>query len=164
MKIVVCKMKKITIIVIFFYSGLNLFAQDLPDELYMDAFVVVSDTSENYYYLRDKMFDLSTELKSKIDTMGRGFDDSKNLICLSTNDEDKIYAGDYYPRRYSSETLSLEHLNYYLTGQKPNSSTMALVICITDNREEAENKLAQLKLYSDDAFIIESRIYMGCMH
>jgi hypothetical protein len=46
------------------------------------------------------MLDLSEELKTKIDTMERGFNKTKNLIYLPENDEDKLYAGAYLPRRY----------------------------------------------------------------
>ncbi|WP_262490545.1 hypothetical protein [Hymenobacter sp. CRA2] len=33
------------------------------------------------------------------DTLGRFFDEQKNLIRLPDDDEDELYAGDYFPRR-----------------------------------------------------------------
>ncbi|AOR27583.1 hypothetical protein FORMB_05300 [Formosa sp. Hel1_33_131] len=144
--------------------GLNINAQEISDEQYMNAYIVVSDTSQNYFELRQKMLNLNEKLKTEIDTMGRGFNKKKNLICLPENDEDEIYAGDYFPRRYPSETLSLEYLIYYTNGKKPTEGTIALVTIITDNKEKAEKKLAEVKKYSDRAFIVNSQIYMGCMH
>ena len=113
------KMKKIIFILSVLFFSININAQKNYDEQYMNAYIVVSDTSQNYFELRQKMFELSKVLKTEIDTMGRGFNKNKNLICLPENDEDEIYAGDYFPRRYPSETLSLEYLIYYTNGNKP---------------------------------------------
>tara|TARA_Y100000589_G_scaffold132494_1_gene126292 strand:+ start:14336 stop:14809 length:474 start_codon:yes stop_codon:yes gene_type:complete len=157
-------MKKIITIFLISLLGLNINAQEISDEQYMNAYIVVSDTSQNYFELRQKMLDLNEKLKTEIDTMGRGFNKKKNLICLPENDEDEIYAGDYFPRRYPSETLSLEYLIYYTNGKKPTKGTIALVTIITDNKEKAEKKLAEVKKYSDRAFIVNSQIYLGCIH
>ena len=157
-------MKKIISIFSILLLGLNINAQENSEELYMNAYIVVSDTSQNYFELREKMFDLNQKLKAEIDTIGREFDKTKNLICLPENDEDEIYAGDYFPRRFPSETLSLEYLSYYLNGKKPTEGTIALVVIITDNQEKAKKKLAEVKEYSNRAFIVNSTIYMGCMH
>lgn len=157
-------MKKIITIFLISLFGLNINAQEIFDEQYMNAYIVVSDTSQNYFELRQKMFDLNDKLKTEIDTMGRGFNKKKNLICLPENDEDEIYAGDYFPRRYPSETLSLEYLIYYTNGKKPTEGTIALVTIITDNKEKAKKKLAEVKKYSNRAFIVSSQIYMGCIH
>jgi metal-responsive CopG/Arc/MetJ family transcriptional regulator len=157
-------MKKIITIFSILLFGLNINAQEISDEQYMNAYIVIADTSQNYIELRKKMFDINEKLKTEIDTMGRGFNREKNLICLPENDEDEIYAGDYFPRRYPSETLSLEYLIYYTNGKKPTEGTIALVTIITDNKEKADKKLAEIKKYSDKAFIVNSQIYMGCMH
>ena len=157
-------MKKIITIFSILLFGLNINAQEISDEQYMNAYIVIADTSQNYVELRKKMFDINEKLKTVIDTMGRGFNREKNLICLPENDEDEIYAGDYFPRRYPSETLSLEYLVYYTNGKKPTEGTIALVTIITDNKEKADKKLAAIKKYSDKAFIVNSKIYMGCMH
>jgi hypothetical protein len=157
-------MKKIITIFSILLFGLNINAQEISDEQYMNAYIVIADTSQNYVELRKKMFDINEKLKTEIDTMGRGFNREKNLICLPENDEDEIYAGDYFPRRYPSETLSLEYLVYYTNGKKPTEGTIALVTIITDNKEKADKKLAEIKKYSDKAFIVNSQIYMGCMH
>ncbi|MDO6518138.1 hypothetical protein Q4562_12905 [Zobellia uliginosa] len=157
-------MNKIIILLPFFLWALNLNAQEISDDEYMNAYIVVSDTSENYFELRQKMFDLHDKLKMEIDTMGRGFDKKKNRICLPENDEDEIYAGDYFPRRYPSETLSLEYLAYYTNTKKSAENTIALVAAITEDKEKADQKLLEVKKHFDQAFIVNSRIYMGCVH
>ena len=157
-------MKIVLALLTIFVSLITIKAQEISDEQYMNAYIVVSDTSKDYSVLREKMFQLSKYLEFEIDTMGRGFSTSKNLICLPDNDEDEIYAGDYFPRRYPSETLSLEYLNYYSNVQKPKSGTIALVVMITDEKEKAELKIKQINKYSGSAFIINTKLYMGCMH
>lgn len=140
-------------------------AQKIPKEQFMNAYVVIADTSQNYVDLRDKMFKLNDQLKAEIETMDRGFDSEKNLICLPLNAYDEIYAGEYFPRRYPSESLSLEYYNYYVTNEKTMSQpTIALVTTITADRKFAKLKLAELKIYSKHAFMVKSKIYMGCIH
>ncbi len=147
-----------------FFFGLNTSAQEMYDEQYMNAFIVVSDTSQNYFELRQKMFELNEKLKVEIDTIGREFNKRKNLIALPENHEDELYAGEYFLRRFPSETLSLEYLTHYTSDKKPTEGTIALVTIITDDIERAEKKLAEVKKYSLEAFIINSQIYLGCMH
>jgi hypothetical protein len=156
------KMKKAILIILI--MPFCLMAQDNDsDDLYMDAYIVVADSSFNYYDLREKMIDLSKELSIKIDTMGRGYDESRKLICLPENDSDELYAGGYFPRRHPSEKLSLEHIEYYTKGIEPKGGeTIIIVVGIFDNEKDA--KISQTKIKSSKAFILNIRIYMGCMH
>ena len=99
-------MERLTFTLFLALTGCFSFAQDLTDEdQYMDAFVVIADTSQNYYDLRSEMFVLSEKLDLQIDTLGRGYDAAKDLIALPIDDADELYAGDHFPRRYPSETL-----------------------------------------------------------
>lgn len=106
-------MKKIFFISILVLSFSKINAQESDDFMYMNAFIIVADTSESYEILHKKMYELSSKLNFEVDTMGRGYDKNKGLICLPENHEDEIYAGDYFPRRYPSDKLSLEYLDYY---------------------------------------------------
>ncbi len=157
-------MKKVVTIFSIFIFGININAQEISEEQYMSYFIVVSDTSRNYVEIRQKMFTLSKRLKTEIDTMGREFNKAKNLICLPENHGDEIYAGNYYPRRYPSETLSLEYLSYYTNKNIPSKKTIALVAIVTRNKAKAMKKLKEVKKYSDKAFIMDASVYMGCMH
>ncbi|MBL1278798.1 MAG: hypothetical protein COA33_000875 [Fluviicola sp.] len=156
-------MKKALTIFLILLLVFNSNAQDNPDEQYMDAYIVIADTSQNYFELRQQMLALSKKLSAKIDTMGRGFNEEKNLICLPEDDEDEIYAGEYYLRRYPSEALSLEYFTYY-SDEETNEKTIALFTIITEDKKEAEKNLIEVSKYSENAFIIKSRLYMGCMH
>lgn len=157
-------MTRLTTILTFLLTPTILFAQGVADDQYMDAFIVIADTSHDYYELRDKMFDLSEKLELEIDTMGRSYDKDKQIICLPEDHKDELYAGSYFPRRYPSETLSLESLNLYTEGKEPIGGTIALVVAITDDKSNADSILARVKQYIDQAYIIQTRMYMGCMH
>lgn len=158
-------MKGVLTILTIFVSLISIKAQEMEisETDFMDAFIVVSDTSKDYSMLSEKMGLLSEKTNFEIDMMGRGFDKTKNLICLPADDEDEIYAGDYFPRRSPSETLSLEYLDYY-SNEEESTGNIALVVMITDELKKAERKLKQIRKHSENAFIVKTKLYMGCMH
>ncbi len=155
--------KGITFITALFLP-LILFSQDTDNENFMNAYVVFADTSYDYFLLHKKMFELSEKLSLEIDTMRRGYDSIKDLICLSEDDEDEIYAGEYYPRRFPGTFLSLEHFIFYNEGDWPGDRTMALVTAITEEKEKADEILSSIEEYSENAFILYTKIYIGCIH
>lgn len=125
-------------------------------------FVVVADTSLDYSVLHQKMLDLNRALSIPIDTMGRFYNKSKDLITLPDNDENEIYAGDYFPRRFPSDNLSLEYLHFY--RQDAGERTIALVTGIYETEERADSALSILQKTAKGIFKIRSAIYVACMH
>lgn len=125
-------------------------------------FVVVADTSSDYYFLHEKMFALNRQLNIPIDTMGRFYNKSKNLIALADDDEDKIYAGEYYPRRSPSDNLSLEYLKLY--QEQAGDKTIALVTGIYETEKSADSALIILQKTEKKVFKIKADIYVGCLH
>lgn len=137
--------------------------EDVKDQ-YQDVFVLIANASNDYYELRTEMFKLSNTLNIEIDTMGRGFNKSKNLICLSEDDEDEIYAGDYFPRRSISNKLSLEYLTLYIELDDSEKNTIALVASICEKQDSAIEVLNRVQITNPNAYIIEASIFMGCIH
>lgn len=125
-------------------------------------FVVVADTSSNYYALHKKMFELNRQLSIPIDTMGRFYNETKKLITLPDEDEDDIYAGDYFPRRFPSNNLSLEYLDFY--QEKAGEKTIALVTGIYETEKNADNAMIVLQKIEKNVFKIKANIYVGCLH
>lgn len=140
----------------------NNVAEDTTDHNNATYFVVVADTSQDYSILHKKMFDLNSKLKIPIDTMGRFYNKTKNLIALPDNDEDEIYAGDYFPRRFPSDNLSLEYLNFY--QKQAGEKTIALVTGIYETEKSADSALTVLRKTEKKIFKIKADIYVGCMH
>ncbi len=125
-------------------------------------FVVVADTGLDYPMLHKKMIDLNTNFNIPIDTMGRHYNTTKNLIALPEDDADELYAGDYFPRRFPSANLSLEYLNVYKSeaGEK----TIALVTGIYESVRSADSALVILQKTEKKAFKLKADLYIGCMH
>jgi len=140
----------------------NNVTEDTTDYDNATYFVVVADTSADYYLLNKKMFDLNSDLKIPINTMGRFYNKTKNLIALPDNDEDEIYAGDYFPRRFPSDNLSLEYLNFY--QRQAGEKTIALVTGIYETEKSADSALTVLHQREKKVFKIKANIYVGCMH
>jgi len=132
------------------------------DSAYATYFVVIVDTGANYQLLHKKMFDVNSALNIPIDTMGRFYNPTKKLIALPDDDEDEIYAGDYFPRRYPSENLSLEYLSFY--KERAGEKTIALVSGIYESERSADSALTVLKKAEKGVFMIKADIFIGCIH
>lgn len=125
-------------------------------------FIVVADTGNDYYALRQQMLDIAGTTGLTIDTMGRYYDRSKDLIQLPEDDDDEMYRGDYFPRRFPSGHLSLEYLVLYkpLSGDK----TIALVTGIYESEHAADSARKAVSQIQPGAFVLKSGIYVGCLH
>ncbi|QEC75851.1 hypothetical protein [Mucilaginibacter ginsenosidivorax] len=128
---------------------------------YASYYVLVVDTGKSYEELRNKMFNLHQSSNLDIDTLGRYYDKTKGLIQLPDGDDDEMYAGEYYPRRYPSQYLSLEYLDEYHPGSE--SKMIALVAGIYETKTSADSILEAIQP-SEKAFVLKARIYVGCMH
>ncbi|WP_199121159.1 hypothetical protein [Pedobacter sp. ASV28] len=131
-------------------------------DLYGEYYITIADTSKSYHKLNKKMFELSQLLAIQIDTLGRFYDKEKDLISLPKDTEDEIYAGDYFPRRELSESLSLEYLKLY--SSTAHNKTISLVSGIYADEKSADSALRVLKKVEPKAFKLKSKIYIGCMH
>ncbi|MBX2904523.1 MAG: hypothetical protein KF744_00705 [Taibaiella sp.] len=129
---------------------------------YATYFVLIADTGISYSTLHRQMFSLNKDLSIPIDTMDRYYNKTKDLIALPDTSDDEIYAGDYFPRRFPSEHLSLEYLNFY--KKEAGNKTIALVAGIYEREKSADSALAVLRPSATKAFTIKTDIYIGCMH
>jgi hypothetical protein len=134
---------------------------DSASSNYQTFFVVIADTNLKYSKLQSQMYALSDTAKIPVDTMERFYNTKKNLIALPDDYDDEIYAGDYYPRRFPSETLSLEYLNMY---KKTTEKMIALVAGIYQQEKSADSALANIRNFAKNSFVVKSDIYVGCMH
>jgi hypothetical protein len=125
-------------------------------------YVVVADTGVQYARLRQEMLAYRTPLRQSIDTMGRTYNKAKDLIALPDNTEDKVYAGDYYPRRFPSSTLSIEYLDVY--QEKASGKSMALVTGIYERQRTADSALTVLQKVNPRAFVVKANMYVDCLH
>ncbi|WP_162056496.1 hypothetical protein [Pontibacter pamirensis] len=125
-------------------------------------YIVIADTSGSYKELREEMLSMHGSFKIPIDTMGRSYNESKNLIALPEDDEDEVFAGDYCPRRFPSTALSLEYLGLY--QEKAAEKTMALVAGIYENKSSADSAVSVFRQIEQKAFVVRTDMYIGCIH
>ncbi|MFM2000322.1 MAG: hypothetical protein RL204_2269 [Bacteroidota bacterium] len=137
-------------------------AVDTIDYDYATYFLVVADTSKDYFLLRKKMMNIHSKMNWPIDTMGRYFNKKKNEIVLPDDDEDELYAGSYFPRRFPTSDLSLEYLDFY--QEKAGERTMALVAGIYETEQSADSALTIVRVFDKKAYKLKSEIFIGCMH
>jgi len=124
--------------------------------------IIVADTGTNYQQLQRQMLALKDKLQVDIDTMGRYYDSKQKKIILPKTDSDEIYAGEYFPRRIVSSTLSIEYLKQY--KKDANQQTLAIISGIFDDAKSADSALSAAKKYNANAFKVNAKLYVGCMH
>ena len=129
---------------------------------YAVYWILIADTGKNYKKLDAEMYGLEKCAHIPTDTMNRYYNKRKNEIVLSEKDDDEMYRGSYYPRRFTSVNLSLEYYIQYspLSTEK----NIALVTGIYDNPGSADSALKRLRNYAPKSFIQHAKVYIGCMH
>ena len=123
---------------------------------------IILDTGMNYYPLDSMMYQASKLLSYKIDTMGRLYNDSLNRLMLPFNDEDELYAGEYFPRRFEGNYLSIEYSSGYIEHSSENS--LCLISAICKEKYQADSLLNETQKHFPKAFISLHNMYLGCMH
>src|SRR5690606_36423200 len=76
-------------------------------EQYVDYYLVIPHKSIVYSDLENIMQTIHIQYQLEIDTLGRSFDKAKQQIIVPEDDEDELYRGEYFPRRFESESLSI---------------------------------------------------------
>ncbi len=138
----------------------------LPDTTiendYSNYFIVIADSGSKYNPLDKLMYSLSEFTKIKVDTMNRYYNLEKKHIVLPDNDEDEIYRGDYYPRRGGNDFLSIEYTALY--DKKSTEHNMCVVAGLFETKKSADSLLQIIKPFAGKAFVVEAKIYEGCLH
>jgi hypothetical protein len=133
-----------------------------PSEAMANVAVTIADTGRTYEALHRMMHLLASVLPAEIDTMGRYYDPVRDSILVPMDDEDELYAGQYYPRRFEGNTLSIEYLDQYDTTAAP--GTMALVTGLWARDQQADSALQLLRMHMPRAYKVDALVYQGCMH
>jgi hypothetical protein len=131
------------------------------DEM-QEVWVLIGDTSLNYFALDAEMYLWAGQLNWGIDTMERYYNLMKKALITSEKSEDELYRGEYFPRRFPTETINIEYLNTYT--QYTTANTFALVFGIYESEVEAKKALNKSIKVSQRAYVLPSYLYMGCIH
>jgi hypothetical protein len=125
-------------------------------------YVVIADTGKNYALLNTQMYAIAKQTQGQVDTLGRYYNTKKNKIVLREDDSDELYAGEYFPRRFPSTTLSMEYMDTYTPGA--NEAMIGIVAGIFENQADGEKTLQTIKAVSPNARLVKADIYVGCIH
>ncbi|WP_207535643.1 hypothetical protein [Desertivirga arenae] len=132
-----------------------------PDD-WAEYYVLMADTGQNYQPLQKAMKEVSHLTNIKIDTLNRSFRADKNLIALADDDEDEMYAGDYFPRRFQGNFLSIEYLSSYLDDAP--EKTMVLIAGIYDNKASADSAFQVISSKGVKVQNRKTKMFIGCLH
>ena len=124
--------------------------------------VVIVDTGYQYEPLLQTLYAVEKKTGLQVDLMGRYFDQKKKEIILPEDDEDELYAGSYFPRRYPSNTLSIEYLNTFLPAA--DNKKMAIIATIAEGRRQADSLVRVLTPHYPHTYSISSKVFIGCLH
>lgn len=146
----------------------SLALEELP-LAYSDFYLVVVDKNIDYKHLNREMKKLSKSFDLEMDTLGRYYNTKRNEIILPEDDEDEIYAGAYYPRRFESKSLSIEYASYFTEEeqfQEPKKfpAQMILVAGMFYEKQSADSLMRVLKPKYSKVHIQKAKVYVGCMH
>jgi hypothetical protein len=132
-----------------------------PQDETATYYVVIADTSQSYRDVHITMTEFQKASGQEIDTMGRYYDTKSDKLMLPENDEDELYRGKYYPRRFPDATLSIEYLSTYTEAP---SATFACVVGIYEKNSAAKKAVSKWKTRFPKIYSLKAKMYTGCMH
>jgi hypothetical protein len=109
---------------------------------------------------------LSKKMDVKLETMGRVYDPEKGVV-VSMDDEDEMYRGEYYPRRFSGDFLSIEmKYSFSDSSEKINANDLKMVLIggIFEKQQQADSVFRIIKASYPGARLFANELYIGCMH
>ncbi|MCR6640432.1 MAG: hypothetical protein NVV82_15900 [Sporocytophaga sp.] len=148
-------------------------ASDESSDLELNYIVSVAE-GYNYDSLKIIALQTSNKLGFKFDTMGRYYHPEKGIV-LPDDDDDEIWAGQYYFRRFGSNLVSIE-MNYAYTDTSISKNEVALekhsedkakmfVFAMMYQEKKSADSLANIiKVDYPSAKVFPVQIYIGCMH
>ncbi len=152
----------------FLFTGM--YQDTLTDELFADYYLVISSTGKNYQQLHTDMYRLHRQFHIPIDTLGRYYNTLVHKIIVREDDEDELYRGDYYPRRFESLSLSIENTYYYpknhadYTEPVKFPTQMMVVAGMFSTPERADSLQKVIKKAFPKTKVLKTKVYIGCMH
>lgn len=136
--------------------------QPPQDNEYAEYWIVIADTSLSYADLHAVLLRLHERSGLEIDTMNRYYNTERDQLILKEDDPDELYRGEYFPRRFPSETLSIEYLDFY--DGAGNDKTMACVAGIFERQRRAKRLVRKWRKEFPHLHTVHARVYIGCMH
>lgn len=147
-------------------------AEDI-DDLELNYIISVAE-GYNYDSLRAIALQTAQKLSFKFDTLGRYYNPQKGIV-LSENDEDEMWAGQYYFRRIGDNLVSVEMSYAYtdtamsvneqeLEKHRQDTTRMFVFAMMYPDKKSADSLANIIKADYSSVKVFPAQIYMGCMH
>lgn len=148
-------------------------ASDESSDLELNYIVSVAE-GYNYDSLKIIALQTSDKLGFKFDTMGRYYHPEKGIV-LPDDDEDEVWAGQYYFRRFGSNLVSIEMSYAYtdtsiskneatLEKHRQDKAKMFVFAMMYQEKKSADSLANIIKVDYPFIKVFPAQIYMGCMH
>lgn len=121
------------------------------EQAMLDKFIVVVDTNTDVQALYSHMPKLENDFNLK-----------KDSISVQHIKSGESFYNTSLPRRYDGRFISLEYFKFY--KNHTDTSTLALVAGVFSDSTEAYSLLDSLLSFDTTAFIVKTKLNMGCMH
>jgi hypothetical protein len=102
------------------------------------------------------------KLNLKYDQMNRIYKSGKGVV-LKDNDEDEMYRGKYFPRRFAGNFVSIEMKNAFIE-KETQPMRMLIISNIFEKTSQADGVLQIAKNKFPTVRLVETKLFTGCMH
>lgn len=148
-------------------------ASDESSDLELNYIVSVAE-GYNYDSLRKIALQTADKLNFKFDTMGRYYNPQKGIV-LPDDDEDEMWAGEYFFRRFGDNLVSIEMSHAYtdtsisknepeLEKHREDTRKMFVFAMMYLDKKSADSLANIIKVDYPSTKVFPAQIYMGCMH
>lgn len=133
--------------------------QSIEGEFYSDRYILILKSTKDYNEARSFAFKASKKLGLRFDNENVRYSKEKGIYFEGIEDDD--YNGEYYPRRYAKESISLENSD----GYKGLAAGFIIVVGgIYNDRKSSNQALGKVKVVYGGAYVKKTKMWMGCIH
>ncbi len=148
-------------VLILFLSSFALAEQEITDEMfYADRYILILKSTKDYNEAVNFATEGSGKLGLKFDNEDKLYSEQKG-IYFSEDIDDVLYRGEYAPRRYAEEYISLENSDHY---KGFTDGYIIVVAGIYGGKEDSEEVLSKVRKFYKDAYVKKTVMWMGCIH
>lgn len=147
--------------------------EEFMDESELNYIISVAE-GYNYDSLRAVALQTASLLHFKFDSLGRYYNPQKGIV-VPEDDEDEMWAGEYFLRRSGEDVVSIEMRHAYIDTIIANNeiaverfsqdtSRMFVFATMYPDKERADSLADIIRESFPSTRIFPASIYMGCMH
>jgi hypothetical protein len=125
-------------------------------------YLITLAEGKNYDSLETFAKKAASSLNLKYDQLGRIYKPEKGIV-VKDDDEDEMYRGEYYPRRFEGNFVSIEMKKAFI--DKENDPMRMLVISnIFSKPSQADSMLKIARVKFPSVKSVQTILFTGCMH